>query len=110
MPLQAPDLTIAFDPASGWIVRQVSQRLSEWIGLGDLEVAGLWLNDIFADVMPGLDYLADEVRLNRNSLRGIAVHFQGREGRSLIADVAPGDADKKGLLQVYFYFRRPAAI
>jgi len=108
MPFLAPDLSVAFDPAVGWVVRQVSQRLSGWIGLGDLEVSGHWLRDVFADVVPGLDYLADEVRLSNNSLRSIAVHFQGQEGQSLVADVAPGDSDRQGLSQVYFYFRRPS--
>jgi sigma-54 specific flagellar transcriptional regulator A len=106
-PLRAPDLVVAYDPVRGWLLRQVSPRMADWVGLGDLEVSGHALLDVFVDVTPGLDYLADEVRMHGDSLREIAVQFQGSEERSLVADVIPGDVTNDGMFQVLLYFRLP---
>ncbi|MGD9019352.1 MAG: hypothetical protein PVF84_03820, partial [Desulfuromonadales bacterium] len=61
LPLRAPDLVVVAGPDGVWLVQQMSDRLSSWVGLGDLEIAGRELREFFVDVSPGLDYLSDEV-------------------------------------------------
>lgn len=108
VPSRAPDLVVAAERESVWRVIQVSPRLAGWVGLGDLDVVGQRLVDVFADVSPGLDSLAEEVCSQKETLRGIPVHFHGREGRSLAADAQPGGMDDRGRSLVFFYFSLPA--
>ena len=109
LPLRAPDLVVAAGPGGVWLVQQMSERLSDWTGLGDLEIAGRELRDLFFDVSPGLDYLADEVVGDGEPILGIAVDFRGTEDRRLLADVLPGGVSDAGWRQVSFCFRRPPA-
>lgn len=109
VPQRAPDLVVSLYEDRGWVVQQLSPGLARWVALGDLEVSEHALLEVFADVTPGLDYLADEVRVQGDALRGIEVRFQGSEERSLVADVVAGDVGGEGLPQVYFYFRLPEA-
>jgi hypothetical protein len=83
--------------------------MSNWIGLGGLELAGHDLLEVFSDVSPGLDYLANEVGQGGKALVEIAVNFRGLEDRNLLADVAPGGLDDMGLRQVLFFFSSPPA-
>jgi DNA-binding NtrC family response regulator len=106
IPSRAPDLVVAAHPDGHWQVRQMSSRLAQWLGLGDLEVAGRNLHELFADVSPGLDYLAEEACHGSGALRGIAVHFLGDDDCRLLADVQPGGVSQ-GVLQAFFYFRLP---
>jgi DNA-binding NtrC family response regulator len=109
IPSRAPDLVVAAQPDGSWQVRQMSSRLSQWLGLGDLEIAGRSLHQLFADVSPGLDYLAEEASRSSEPLQGIAVHFLGDEDCRLLADVRPGGVSEAGLAQVFFFFRIPPA-
>jgi DNA-binding NtrC family response regulator len=107
IPTRAPDLVVSEHPDGFWPVHQISSRLSQWLGLGDLEIAGRSLRELFADVSPGLDYLAEEVCRSAEPLQGIAVHFLGDEDLRLLVDVLPGGVSEEGLAQVCFYFRVP---
>ena len=109
VPTRVPDLVVAARPDGSWPVRQISARLAKWMGLGDLEVQGQDLRELFADVSPGLDYLAEEVSRNTEPLRGVAVHFLGEDQRRLLADIHVGDASAEGRQQVFFHFRLPPA-
>ena len=109
VPTRVPDLVVAARPDGSWPVRQMSSRLAEWLGLGDLEVQGRDLQDLFADVSPGLAYLAEEVSRNADPLRGVAVHFLGASERRLLADVHVGGSSAEGRQQVFFHFRLPPA-
>ncbi len=109
LPSRAPDLVVAARPDGPWQVRQMSSRLSQWLGLGDLEIAGRGLHELFADVSPGLDYLAEEASRSSEPLQGLAVHFLGDEDCRLLADVRPGGVSEEGLAQVCFFFRIPPA-
>ena len=108
LPSQAPDLAVVQTPVGRWLIQQVSLRLAEWLGLGDLEVSGHELREVFADVSPGLDYLADEARYQDAPLKGITVQFQGVDGRTLVADISLGGIDGGGRRQVLFRFRLPS--
>ncbi|MDT8442759.1 MAG: sigma-54 dependent transcriptional regulator [Desulfuromonadales bacterium] len=105
IPLRAPDLVVASSLDRGWVVQQLSARFSEMVGLGDLEVVGHALHEVFADVSPGLDYLADEVSMLGDQLRQIAIDFQGGRDCRLIVDVMPGGVNDRGRQQAFFYFR-----
>jgi sigma-54 specific flagellar transcriptional regulator A len=96
-------------PDGVWLVQQMSDRLSKWVGLGDLEIAGRELRELFADVSPGLDYLSDEVAGEGEPIVGIDVDFRGEEGCRLLADILPGGVSEQGWRQVSFYFRQPPA-
>ncbi len=108
IPLRAPDLVVASGHGGVWTVCQMSAQLAGWVTLGDLEVAGQTLDEVFTDVTPGLGYLADEVRWQDNRLQGVAVHFHGQEARRLYVDVELGGVDDEGRTQVLFYFRAPS--
>ena len=90
MPSRAPDLVVETEPGGAWLVRQISDKLSAWVGLGSLEVSGRRLYDLFDDVSPDLGYLADEAASQDARLVRIAVQFQGPGERRLLADVLPG--------------------
>jgi len=107
IPTRAPDLVVAADPNGKWPVRQISQRLAQWLGLGDLEVGDRDLRELLADVTPGLDHLAEEVARGAEPLRGISVNFLGDKGRKLLADVLAGGWSGEGWQQIFFYFRLP---
>lgn len=108
-PLRAPDLAVEIGPGDEWVVRHLSARLAKLLSLGDLEVAGADLLEVFADVSPGLDYLANEIRDHGGQIQGLSVYFQGDEGRTLIADIVSGGVSENGQSLVYFYFRLPEA-
>ena len=80
LPSRAPDLVVVAGSEEVWRVQQMSDRLSKWVGLGDLEIAGRALRELFADVSPGLDYLADEVAGEGEAIVNIEVDFRGRKG------------------------------
>ncbi len=107
VPSRAPDLVVSARPDGSWPVRQMSSRLSQWLGLGGLEIAGRGLRELFTDVSPGLDYLAEEASRSTEPLRGIAVQFLGGEDFRLLVDVLPGGVSEEGLPQFCFYFRAP---
>jgi len=109
LPLRAPDLVVVAGPERTWLVQQMSDRLSRWVGLGDLEIAGRELRELFADVSPGLDYLSDEVTGEGEPVVDIDVDFRGEAGCRLVADILPGGVSDEGLRQVSFYFRQPPA-
>jgi sigma-54 specific flagellar transcriptional regulator A len=109
LPLRAPDLVVMAGPDGVWLVQQMSDRLSKWVGLGDLEIAGRELRELFADVSPGLDYLSDEVAGEGEPIVDIDVDFRGEEGCRLLADILPGGVSDEGWRQVSFYFRQPPA-
>ncbi len=109
LPLRAPDLVVVAGPAGGWMVQHVSEKLSAWLGLGALDVSGYLLHDMFDDVSPGLDYLADEVASQDAGLTEIDVHFRGTDERRLFADILPFGVSGEGWLQVAFFFRQPPA-
>jgi sigma-54 specific flagellar transcriptional regulator A len=109
LPSRVPDLVVVAGPDGSWLVQQVSEKLSAWIGLGALDVSGHLLNEMFDDVSPGLDYLADEVARHDARLVEIDVHFRGSDERRLLADVLPGGVNEEGWLQVAFFFRQPPA-
>jgi DNA-binding NtrC family response regulator len=109
LPLRAPDLVVMAGPDRVWLVQQMSDRLSKWVGLGDLEIAGRELRELFADVSPGLDYLSDEVAGEGKPIVDIDVDFRGEEGCRLLADILPGGVSDEGWRQVSFYFRQPPA-
>ena len=109
LPLRAPDLVVMAGPDGIWLVRQMSDRLSRWVGLGDLEIAGRELRELFADVSPGLDYLSDEVAGEGEPIVDIDIDFRGEEGCRLLADILPGGVSDEGWRQVSFYFRQPPA-
>ncbi len=90
LPSRAPDLVVVAGPDEVWLVQQMSDRLSKWVGLGDLEITGRELRELFADVSPGLDYLSDEVAGEGEPIVNIEVDFRGREGCRLLADILPG--------------------
>jgi len=107
LPLRAPDLVVSDDSGGLWQVQQISERLARWAGLGDLEVQGRELQDLFSDVSPGLDYLADEVAGEAEPLVDITIQFRGAEVRELRADILPGGVSGQVQRQVSFYFRPP---
>ncbi|MEN8729003.1 MAG: sigma-54 dependent transcriptional regulator [Desulfuromonadales bacterium] len=107
LPLRAPDLVVVAGPDGVWLVQQMSDRLSSWVGLGDLETAGRELREFFVDVSPGLDYLSDEVAAEGEPLVDIDVEFRGEAGCRLLADILPGGVSDEGWRQVSFYFRQP---
>ena len=107
LPLRAPDLVVVAGPDGVWLVQQMSDRLSSWVGLGDLEIAGRELREFFVDVSPGLDYLSDEVAAEGEPLVDIDVEFRGEAGCRLLADILPGGVSDEGWRQVSFYFRQP---
>jgi len=109
LPSRVPDLVVQADLQGDWTVGRISSRLAGWVGLGDLDISGRTLGDLFADVSPPLDVLADEVGRLGESLSGIAIHFRGSESRDLLADVSPGGVGEAGLKQVAFHFRVPPA-
>ncbi len=109
LPSRAPDLVVVAGSGKAWRVQQMSDRLSKWVGLGDLEIAGRALRELFADVSPGLDYLADEVAGEGEPIVNIEVDFRGVEGCRLLADVLPGGISDAGWRQVSFHFRQPPA-
>ncbi len=109
IPSRAPDLVVVRRQAECWSVVQVSSKLAEWLGLGDLELTGRHLGELFADVSPGLDQLAEEVHSDGQSLNDISVHFLGEESRFLQVDVVPGGLSREAYQrQVLFYFRLPS--
>ena len=109
LPLRAPDLVVVAGPDGIWLVQQMSDRLSRWVGLGDLEIAGRELRELFADVSPGLDYLSDEVAGEGEPIVDIDVDFRGEKGCRLLADILPGGVSDQGWRQVSFFFRQPPA-
>ena len=70
LPSRAPDLVVVADPDGAWQVQQVSEKLSAWVGLGALDISGHLLNEMFDDVSPGLDYLADEASSSKADIAG----------------------------------------
>ena len=111
LPLRAPDLVVSLDSSGQWRIQRISERLSSWLGLGNLEVAERNLQDLFEDVTPSLDYLANEVAREGESLVDIVVDFRGEDGHHLLADVLPDGVTGQGQRQVAFSFRpRPAGL
>lgn len=106
---RAPDLIVAARADGGWLIRQVSPTLADWVGLGDLDITGRALGDVFGDVSPGLEYLADEVCRDGEQLVDVAVQFQGGEGRQMLVAVEPGGISSEGRRQVSYYFKSPPA-
>jgi DNA-binding NtrC family response regulator len=109
LPLRAPDLVVVAGPDGIWLVQQMSDRLLRWVGLGDLEIAGRELRELFADVSPGLDYLSDEVAGEGEPIVNIDIDFRGEQGCRLLADILPGGVSDEGWRQVSFCFRQPPA-
>lgn len=110
VPSRASDLAIARQSSGEWLVRKMSRQLAQWVKIGDLEVDGRSVQDLFADVSPGLDYLAEEVLRNAQPLHGVAVHFHGSPGQVLLADVRLGGVGEgDGQQQVHFSFGQPPA-
>ncbi|MDH3997998.1 MAG: sigma-54 dependent transcriptional regulator [Desulfuromonadales bacterium] len=108
VPSRAPDL-VAQQTAAGWLIAQISPKLAQWLSLGDLEIAGRSLSEFFADVSPGLDYLAEEALKEGQALTGLSVQFMGDESCMLQAEVAPGGLSHDSYQrQAHFFFRRPA--
>ncbi len=109
LPSRAPDLVIARQSTGDWLVRRISLQLAHWAGLGDLDVAGRSVHDLFADVRPELGSLADEVSSESRSLDGIPVSFPGGQDRMLLTDLRLGGVGAEdGQRQVHFFFRAPS--
>ncbi len=105
MPARSPDLVVTPRDEAGWVVEQVSRRFADWLGIGDLEVRGHGLRELFTDVRPGLDYLADEV-LKQGRLSAIPVHFHGERDLQLLAEISTGGhAQDYRQRQVHFHFQ-----
>ena len=109
VPLRAPDLRVVADDRGGWSVQMMSERLSRWVGLGDLEVTGRDLLDLFGDVSPGLDYLANEVAQEKEALQDILVNFRGDTSHHLLVDVLPSGFNDAGRRQVSVCVRQAPA-
>jgi transcriptional regulator with GAF, ATPase, and Fis domain len=109
LPQRAPDLLLGAGPDGRWRIEQLSAKLADWLGLGDLEVVGRALLDVLVDVTPGLDYLAEEVCRDFEPLGGVAIQFLGTGQRLLLADVEPRRSGHDGWRRVSFYFRLPPA-
>lgn len=104
---RVPDLTVTARADGRWSIRQLSSRLSQWVGTELYEAHGRDLHEFFPDVSPGLDYLAEEVLGRAERLSAISVCFPDGEDRRLLADVALGGVGDDGGRQVCFYFRLP---
>ncbi|MBW2519666.1 MAG: sigma-54-dependent Fis family transcriptional regulator [Deltaproteobacteria bacterium] len=105
MPARAPDLIAARDRGDVWRIDHLSGRLAIWMGLGNLDVAGQGLTEVFRDVSPSLDYLADEA-LAHGHITSLPVQFLGMKALELLADVTTGGHDRQfRQRQVHFYFR-----
>ncbi len=107
VPSRTPDLLVSISSDGSWMVRQISHKLSQWLGLAGLEVSGCDLRETFTEVSPGLDYLADEADSSAEPLHEVTVDFFGAQGCRLLADIFPGGVSAEGWRQVCFCFRLP---
>ena len=105
-PVRAPDLVVSSQADGIWIVDQLSPALSRWTGAAAPEAMGFFLREMFPDVSPGLDYLADEALAHNKTLHNIAVHFLSPIDCQLQAEVLIGGlSEDRHLRQVHFYFK-----
>jgi sigma-54 specific flagellar transcriptional regulator A len=102
---RAPDLVVSRQAEGVWVVEQVSDALVHWTGL---ETVGRAVNlrELFPEVSPGLEPLAEEVLSMDQPLKGVRIHFLSPGDCLLQADVLPGglSADYRHR-QVHFHFR-----
>jgi len=109
-PVRAPDLVISRLAGEAWVVEVLSRTLAHWTGLDNHDARGRLLKDLYPEVSPELDYLAEEVLDRASAIRGIVVHFLSPGDCRLQADVlAGGLSEDRYLRQVHFYFR-PLAV
>ncbi|PLX75370.1 MAG: sigma-54-dependent Fis family transcriptional regulator [Desulfuromonas sp.] len=103
--VRAPDLIVSRLDSGLWRIEGLSTRLQVWLELGDLELRGLALDELLADVSPNLGELAREA-LDQGRLSAIPVRFLGPRELSVLVDVEPGgysvDDHQR---QVLFYCR-----
>ena len=105
-PVRAPDLVASRGAGGIWRVEGLSQALAHWTGLVQEGAAGRMLKELFQEVSPGLDYLADEVLASERPLRDITVHFIAPADCYLLAEVLEGGLHRDyHERQVHFYFR-----
>ncbi|MDT8440235.1 MAG: sigma-54 dependent transcriptional regulator [Desulfuromonadales bacterium] len=103
--VRAPDLILSSRPDGDWQVEALSARLAAGLDLGDLEVRGLLLDELFTDSSPRLDDLAREA-LTTGRLSAIAIRLAGEGTPPLLADIeASGERSGTHRPQVCFYFR-----
>ncbi len=105
-PVRAPDLVVSRGAGGMWRVEAVSQALTHWAGLEPQAVAGRILKELFPEVSPGFDYLADEVLVGERPLRNITVHLLAPADCYLLAEVLEGGLHRDyHERQVHFYFK-----
>jgi len=105
-PVRAPDLVVSRGAGGTWRAEAISQALTHWTGLEPQAVAGRALKELFSEVSPGLDYLADEVLVAEQPLRDITVHFLAPSDCYLLAEVLAGGLHRDyHEHQVHFYFK-----
>ena len=103
--VRAPDLIVSRLDSGLWRIETLSARLQSWLELGDLELRGMALDRLLADVSPSLGELAREA-LDQGQLASIPVRFLGRRELALLVDVEPGGySSEDHLRQVLFYCR-----